>query len=144
LGTAVCHHSPVLFADGFLGLVLLALWLFCIFDVITTDESQMRNLPKLLWLIVVILLFDIGSLLWLVAGRNWARGATGTSAPQGASRFPEYDRPGRHVPANPDDDEDFLRSVRERAEQQRREYQARRKAELQAEEDRLRKGPENE
>jgi hypothetical protein len=51
--------------------------------------------------------------------------------------YPEYDRPGRAVPANPDDDEQFLRGVRERAEEQRRRYDAQRKAELEAEQARL-------
>ncbi|MBE3016108.1 hypothetical protein IL992_44220 [Microbispora sp. NEAU-D428] len=37
-------------------------------------------------------------------------------------RFPEYDRPGRFVPSNPDDGEEFLRRCRERAEEQRRAY----------------------
>ncbi|MDT4891654.1 MAG: hypothetical protein QOE97_689 [Pseudonocardiales bacterium] len=134
----------MLFADGFLGLALFGLWLFCIIDVISSDESQLRNLPKAVWLIIVILLFDIGALLWLVAGRNWQSGPSATAPRRPTSRFPEYDRPGRQVPANPDDDEEFLRGVRERAEQQRREYQARREAELQAEQDRVEKRPEDE
>ncbi len=36
--------------------------------------------------------------------------------------YPEYDRPGRAAATSPDDDEDFLRKVRERAEEQRRAY----------------------
>jgi hypothetical protein len=35
-------------------------------------------------------------------------------------RYPEYDRPGRFSATNPDDDEAFLRQVRQRAEQQTR------------------------
>ena len=133
----------MLFADGALSLILLAVWIFCIIDVITTDQSQMRNLPKMAWLLIVLLLPDIGSILWLVAGREWQttgqpRGARGAGA-----AFPEYDRPGRAVPANPDDDEQFLRNVRERAEQQRRRYEAQRRAELEAEQARLLKKPED-
>lgn|GEM_PF-318070 len=55
--------------DGALGLALLGLWLYCIVDVITTDEALMRNLPKMVWLLVVLFLPDIGSLIWLIAGR---------------------------------------------------------------------------
>ena len=55
--------------DGVVGLALLALWIYCIFDVITTDEALIRNLPKLLWLMLVLFLPDIGSIAWLVAGR---------------------------------------------------------------------------
>jgi hypothetical protein len=128
----------VIFADGTLALVMLALWIFCIIDVITTPESNMRNLPKMAWLGIVLVLPDIGSIAWLVAGRNW-QGKSGATA---ARTYPEYDKPGRAVPTNPDDDDAFLKQVRERAETQRREYDARRKRELQEEQDRLRKRPE--
>jgi hypothetical protein len=37
-----------------------------------------------------------------------------------AANFPEYNRPGRFAATNPDDDEEFLRRCRERAEEQRR------------------------
>ena len=40
------------------------------------------------------------------------RGNTGRPT----SAYPEYDRPGRFVATSPDDDEAFLRQVRERAE----------------------------
>jgi hypothetical protein len=140
--SSVCHHSTMLLADGALGLILIALWLFCIIDVITTDESQMRNLPKAVWLLIVLLLFDIGSLLWLIAGRNWNSASRATTPRGRDTAFPEYDRPGRYVPSNPDDDEQFLRQIRERADEQRRNYEAKRRMELEAEEERLKKRPE--
>jgi hypothetical protein len=55
-------------------LLLLALWIFCLVDVITCDESECRNLPKMLWLMIVLVLPDVGSVLWLVAGRPQGRG----------------------------------------------------------------------
>ncbi|WP_084180931.1 PLD nuclease N-terminal domain-containing protein [Jatrophihabitans endophyticus] len=133
----------MLYADGLLGLILFGLWLFCVIDVITTDESSMRNLPKLPWVLIVVLLFDIGALAWLIAGRPWP--ASGPrSAPTRTSRaYPEYDRPGRHVPQNPDDDDAFLAQVRARAEEQRRQYQERRKRELDDERGRLTRRPED-
>ncbi len=104
----------MLLFDGALGLLFLGLWIFCIIDVITTPEDQCRNLPKIAWLFIVILLIDIGSLAWLVAGRSWngepRTRLAGTPA-----------RPGqRPKAANPDDDEEFLASLRTRAEEQRR------------------------
>ncbi|MGH8861033.1 MAG: PLD nuclease N-terminal domain-containing protein [Jatrophihabitantaceae bacterium] len=132
----------MIFAEGSLALVFVALWLFCLIDVITTSESDVRNLPKMAWLFIVLLLPDIGSIAWLVAGRNWQQGPSGHGRATSVRGYPEYDRPGRHVPASPDDDEAFLRQVRERANAQRGEYQARRQAELQAEHDRLHKRPE--
>jgi hypothetical protein len=115
----------VLFDGGF-GLVPLGLWLFRIIDVITTDQARIRNLPKLTWLLIVIILPDIGSIAWLLAGHTWdAKGPAPTRLQQ---KFPEYDRPGRQLATNPDDDEAFLRQVRERAEQQRRRAAEERKA----------------
>jgi phospholipase D-like protein len=100
--------------DGVFGLFFLGLWIFCIIDVITTPESQCRNLPKIAWLLIVILLMDIGSIAWLIAGRVW----------NGEPRVPltkNSGRPaGRPAAKNPDDDEDFLASLRSRAEEQRR------------------------
>ena len=109
----------MLLFDGAFGLVLLGLWIFCVIDVIVTDESQCRNLPKLVWLLVVLILPDVGSIIWLVAGHPWQ---TGHQRPAGRveSRFSEYDRPARFAVPNPEDDEAFLRQLRERAEDQRR------------------------
>ena len=61
----------MLFLRGGFGLFLLVLWIFCIVDVIMTDEWRVRNMPKGLWLVIVLLLPDIGSVLWLIAGHPW-------------------------------------------------------------------------
>ncbi len=100
----------------YFGLIVMVVWVACLVDVIRADEHEVRNLPKPLWLMVVILLPLVGSVLWLLVGRpdgaGWSR--TQTSA------FPEYDRPGRQTGQRPETDEEFLRRCRERAEQQRR------------------------
>ena len=78
----------------------------------------LRNLPKVVWVLIVVLLPTVGSIAWLVAGRPWD--PQPNMAPTGVGRqFPEYDRPGRHVAQSSDDDEEFLRQVRARAEEQR-------------------------
>lgn len=110
------------FELGF-GLVVLALWIFCLVDVIGSKEGEIRNLPKLWWLLIVLLFPFAGSVAWLVVGRP--AGAVGRSRHERAvPEFPEYDRPGRAAAVKPEDDEEFLRNVRERAEEQRRAYRA--------------------
>ena len=105
-------------------LVELVLLVYCVLNVITTPESEVRNLPKPLWLLLVVVLPLVGGIAWLVAGRP--QGPLGAQRPGGlpykgnAGRFPEYERPGRAAAQNPDDDEAFLRGLRERAEEQRR------------------------
>ena len=82
---------------GLIGFLLIALWLYCIVDVISTDEVLMRNLPKFAWLGIVFFLPDIGSLAWLALGRplyaGWRPGDTNS-------------RPTRRV-VGPEDRADF-------------------------------------
>jgi hypothetical protein len=102
--------------DGVFGLLMIGLWIFCIIDVITTPENRVRNLPKVVWVLIVLLLAAIGSIAWLFAGRPWQ--------PKGTSAGPSTSGPvrmaKRSVPTNPDDDEEFLAGLRARAEEQRR------------------------
>lgn len=57
------------YAGGIAGLLVLLLWLYCIFDVIVTEEIVMRNMPKIVWLAVVVFLPTVGSVAWLALGR---------------------------------------------------------------------------
>ena len=41
------------------------MWIYCIYDVITTDDAIVQHLPKVVWILIVVLLSDLGSLLWL-------------------------------------------------------------------------------
>lgn len=63
------------------GVGFLVLWIYCIYDVITTDQSLVQHLPKAVWIIIVVLLPDLGSLLWLGVGRPrvWTRRANDPS-----------------------------------------------------------------
>ena len=118
----------MLYGGGALLVVELCLVVYCVLNIITTPDSEVRNLPKMVWLLLVLFFPIVGGVAWLVAGR-----------PQGPARSlpykgnvgripPEYDRPGRAVASSPDDDEAFLRSLRERAEEQRRKAEQERRA----------------
>lgn len=118
-----------------LGILGTALWVYCLFDVIMADEGRIRNLTKGTWIFIVLVTSIVGAVAWLVAGRPEGparslpyKGNTGRPAP-----YPEYDRPGRFAATSPDDDEAFLRQVRERAEEQMREAK-RQRAEREARE----------
>ena len=109
----------MLAVDGLVGLLLIGTWIFCIIDVITTPEAACRNLPKFVWLLIVILLAVPGSVVWLVAGRPWGpRAATPRAAAPRAVARPMA--APRSRPLAPDDDEEFLAGLRARAEEQRR------------------------
>jgi hypothetical protein len=70
----------VLYGGGVLALVELVLLVYCVLNVITTPESEVRNLPKLLWLLLVVVLPLVGGIAWLIAGRPQGR-ARPTSGP---------------------------------------------------------------
>jgi hypothetical protein len=106
--------------EGGFFLLVLALDVFCVIDLIQTREDEVRNLPKIAWLLLILLFPPIGSIAWLAAGRP-QRGPGRRSAHERAMpHYPEYDRPGRAAGLTPESDEEFLRRVRERAEEQRR------------------------
>ena len=135
---------PVVLTEGAFGLALLVLWVFCIVDVIRTPESDARNLPKLLWLFVVLVIPDVGSILWLILGRPQAV-ARREHRHEHMTAYPEYDRPGRFAATNPDDDEEFLRGIRDRADAQRKRAADQRRIEEQRaadERERRRRGGE--
>jgi len=71
---------PVLF-----GLALLALWIWAVLDVIATDRVLIRNVPKVVWLVLVIFLPTVGAMAWLALGRpinaGFTPGATYSRAP---------------------------------------------------------------
>ena len=103
-----CEHPGVLLRGGLgVGIIAFGLWVYCLLDVIMTDDHRVRNLSKAVWVAVVLLTFEVGAVAWLVAGRPRPgsrdlpyKGNAGRAARQ----YPEYDRPGRFVATNPDDD----------------------------------------
>ncbi len=89
------------------GLAMLAFWLYCLFDAITTPDEETRNLPKILWVIIVLLLPLAGGVFWLLLGRP--------NGPRAQGMLPHSARPARpEAPRGPDDDPDFLRDLERR------------------------------
>jgi Phospholipase_D-nuclease N-terminal len=80
------------------GLLALALTIYAVVDCIQTDEIVVRNLPKLIWVILILLFPFVGPIAWFIAGRPQRR-------PQ---RGPTHRPP---PPRGPDDDPDFLRNL---------------------------------
>lgn len=112
-------HTPAMVrVELALALVGFALWVYCLVDVIGRTEDGVRHLPKLAWIVLVLLFPFVGSVAWLLVGRE-SRTPRRSPYERAAPEFPEYDRPGRAAAVDPAADEAFLRQVRERAERQR-------------------------
>jgi len=44
-------------------------------DIITRDDSQVKHLPKLVWVFLVVIIPLVGAILWFTVGRQWNRPA---------------------------------------------------------------------
>lgn len=70
---------------GLVSIALLLFWIWAIYDVITVEPSRARNLPKIMWIFVVILLgwfFALGAFLWVFLGRPQREARRAPSHPQ--------------------------------------------------------------
>lgn len=104
----------------FVGPLVFVLWVYCVISVILSRDDEVRNLPKVVWLFIVLLFPLVGSIAWLAVGRPDGQGRRLSPYERPVPEFPLYDRPGRAAGATPESDQEFLRRVRERAEEQRR------------------------
>lgn len=88
---------------GLVGFLALAVWIYCVFDVIASEEVLVRNLPKMVWLLIVLFIPTVGAVAWLALGRplyaGWRPGDTGGSrqrrvlGPEDRSDFAQRPRP---------------------------------------------------
>jgi len=125
---------------------LLALWVWAFIDCLITPEDEIRYLPKVVWIIIVLFFPLVGSIAWLVAGkdRTGARRGRNVPWPSGATAgYPEYERPQRRMTA-PDDDPEFLASLK-KDNQKHEDMLKQWEADLRRREDDLRRqdGPED-
>jgi hypothetical protein len=95
---------------GLLFLVDLVMLVFALIDCLSTDEYNVRNLPKLAWVFIILLFSPIGWICWFVAGRPQQARVAGGADWRPGSGFPEDARPRRQQVA-PDDDPAFLRDL---------------------------------
>jgi Phospholipase_D-nuclease N-terminal len=110
---------------GIVGLLGFLLWVYCIFDVIAADESLVRNLPKMLWLIIVIITNAVGAVAWLALGRPENMSFQPGSSDYRAPRRPvgPEDRPD--FPSRTDDQARQLQAWEEELERRERDLRRR-------------------
>jgi hypothetical protein len=102
--------SGVIRLYGLLFLVDLVMLVWALIDCLSTDEYLVRNLPKVVWVFIILLFSPVGWIAWMVAGRPQQAARAGAGAQwRPGSGFPEAERPGRQLA--PDDDPEFLREL---------------------------------
>ncbi|MBV2355008.1 PLD nuclease N-terminal domain-containing protein [Streptomyces sp. J2-1] len=86
-------------------LLVLALWIYAFVDCLNTPAHEVRHLPKVVWVIVILLFGEVlvGPVAWLIAGKR-------RSPASGTSPFAPRRRTAGWVA--PDDNPEFLRSLK--------------------------------
>lgn len=94
-------------------LIDLALLVVALISCLSAEEGEIRALPRIAWVFLILLFSPIGAIAWFVAGRpaRPVRLSNGTTWRPG-SGFPERARP-RAAPVAPDDDPEFLKGLGE-------------------------------
>ncbi|REJ04235.1 PLDc_N domain-containing protein [Microbacterium bovistercoris] len=75
-------------------ILVIALTVVALIDIITRDDSQVKHMPKFVWLLLVVFLPLIGGILWFAVGREY---------PEGGIRLgrERRERPARREPSAP-------------------------------------------
>lgn len=82
-----------------LAVVVLGFTIYTLVDCVQTPDEQVRGLPKIVWVVVILLFPLAGGAAWYLAGR-----------PVRPRLIQPQDRRPRG-PRGPDDDPDFLRGL---------------------------------
>ena len=77
-------------------LASFAIVIYALIDCIRTDESQINNIPKWLWALIIIVVdigIPVGAILWFTIGKQ------------------KVAKPKKRKVTGPDDDPDFLKGL---------------------------------
>ena len=92
--------------------VPIVLAIYALVDCVQTPDQEVRGLPKWAWIALIVLIWIVGPVAWLIAGRDRGtrRRLAWPSSPGGGtgSARPGSPAPG---PLAPDDDPEFLRRL---------------------------------
>jgi hypothetical protein len=93
-------------------MLVLALWIYSFIDCLTTPEEKVRNLPKVVWVLIILIFGEVlfGPIAWLIAGRPRVAGPG-----MGAGPLPRAAGGGFIAP---DDNPEFLRSLNPRRDEE--------------------------
>ncbi|MBT2471206.1 PLDc_N domain-containing protein [Streptomyces sp. ISL-66] len=78
-------------------LLIIALTIYAFIDCLNTPEEEVKHLPKVVWVLIILLFSIVGPVVWLFAGKKRVAGVGGRRTQWVA----------------PDDNPEFLKSLRE-------------------------------
>ncbi|MFI6652050.1 PLD nuclease N-terminal domain-containing protein [Streptomyces sp. NPDC050529] len=87
-------------------LLPLALTIYAFIDCLNTPEDEAKHLPKIAWVFIILLFWIVGPIVWLAAGKM-------REVPAGGRTPSEWHRNHRRQWVAPDDNPDFLKSLKD-------------------------------
>jgi len=96
---------------GLLFMAQAVLAIVALISCLSAEEGEIRALPRIAWVLIILFFPLIGSIAWFAAGREPTARRARTPWPMG-NGFSEQDR---RRPVAPDDDPEFLSSLADRS-----------------------------
>ena len=87
-------------------LLPLALTIYAFIDCLNASEDEVKHLPKIAWIFIILLFWIVGPIVWLAAGKT-------RTAHAGGRTPSEWHRNQRTEWVAPDDNPEFLNALRE-------------------------------
>ncbi|MCX4386240.1 PLD nuclease N-terminal domain-containing protein [Micromonospora peucetia] len=115
--------------------VQIVLAVCALISCLSAEEGEIKALPRIAWVLIILFFPLLGSLAWFAAGRERTPAGPAGGAPKGRI-LPARERPR---PVAPDDDPEFLRSLGERSRQDDQELFSRWEEDLRRREDEMRR-----
>ncbi|MCX4818586.1 PLD nuclease N-terminal domain-containing protein [Streptomyces sp. NBC_01142] len=84
-------------------ILMLALTIYAFIDCLNTPEEEVKHLPKVVWVLIILLFTIVGPIVWLFAGKQ--RRAVSGGGMRGSA--------GSRGWVAPDDNPEFLKSLRD-------------------------------
>ncbi|MEV0427192.1 PLD nuclease N-terminal domain-containing protein [Micromonospora sp. NPDC050495] len=120
---------------GLLFLAEVVLAVCALISCLSAEEGEIRALPRVAWVLIILFFPLVGSIAWFVAGREPAGRRPRTAWPVG-NGFAETER---RRPLAPDDDPEFLAGLKERARRDDQDLLRQWEADLRRREEELRR-----
>ncbi|PTA46744.1 PLD nuclease N-terminal domain-containing protein [Micromonospora sp. RP3T] len=117
-------------------LVQVVLAVCALISCLSAEDGQVKALPRMIWVLVILFFPVVGSIAWFVAGRERPTGPAGVTGSGGPAA------PARR-PVAPDDDPDFLASLDKRSRDEDQERLRRWEEDLRRREAELRDRPDD-
>ncbi|MEV7512283.1 PLD nuclease N-terminal domain-containing protein [Streptomyces sp. NPDC089922] len=89
-------------------LLIIALTIYAFIDCLNTPEEEVKHLPKTVWVLIILLFSVVGPVVWLFAGKKRSAVGGGAAGPGRRGRRAQW--------VAPDDNPEFLKSLREEQE----------------------------